>query len=92
MNKENLRSRGTNLALTSTLNKRNIHNELNPFLFNKNIVEDFIKILEKVSMMLHLLVSIEIYLKENHTTVTLKGTNNSIKEMHVASDFLFRRV
>lgn len=69
-----------NLALTSTLNKRNIHNELNPFLFNKNIVEDYIKNIRKGKYDAPPSILIEIYLKENDQTAFLKGTNNSIKE------------
>lgn len=69
-----------NLALTSTLNKRNIHNELNPFLFNKTVVENYIKNISKGRHVTPPSILIEIYLKENEQNASLKGSNNSIKE------------
>ncbi|MFB4472920.1 ATP-dependent endonuclease [Oceanobacillus caeni] len=69
-----------NLALTSTLNKRSVHNELNPFLFNKKVVEDYIKNIEQGKHETPPSILIELYLKENDHTAFLKGSNNSIKE------------
>lgn len=69
-----------NLALTSTLNKRSIHNELSPYLFNKNVVEDYFRSIKQGRYMVPPSLFIEIYLKENNQTGFLRGTNNSIRE------------
>ena len=69
-----------NLALTSTLNRRSIHNELNPYLFNKNIVEDYLKNIGQGKHVTPPSILIELYLKEKDQNASLKGSNNSIKE------------
>lgn len=69
-----------NLALTSTLNKRSIHNELNPFLFNKKVVEDYIKNIGQGKYGTPPSIFIEVFLKENDQTAFLRGSNNLIKE------------
>ncbi|WP_018923575.1 ATP-dependent nuclease [Salsuginibacillus kocurii] len=69
-----------NLALTCTLNKRIIHNELTPFLFNKKVVEDYINNIAHGKQEVPPNILIELYLKENDQIMSWKGSNNFKKE------------
>jgi putative ATP-dependent endonuclease of the OLD family len=69
-----------NLALTGSLNKRSIHNELNPFLFNNRVVENYLKKVKQNENELPPYILIEVYLKENELTSSLKGSINSLRE------------
>lgn len=69
-----------NLALTGLLHRRSIHNELNPFIFNKEIVNRYICDVKRGSREKPPHILIEIYIQENEQTSHLKGTINSVRE------------
>jgi putative ATP-dependent endonuclease of the OLD family len=68
------------LALTCQLNNRNIINELSPYLFNKDTVNDYIQSLNDETPIQPPCILIEIYLNDNDKFTVLKGTNNSKHE------------
>lgn len=69
-----------NLALTATLNKRNVHNEISPYIFNKKSVEEFIQGLREGKKLEPPKILVEVYFKESELVAGLKGTNNSLRE------------
>ncbi|MGD6794704.1 ATP-dependent nuclease [Metabacillus indicus] len=69
-----------NLALTGSLNKRSIHNELSPFIFNKDVVLEYIQGLRVGQTMPPPKILIEVYLKDSPAVANLRGTNNSLRE------------
>ncbi|WP_260631303.1 AAA family ATPase [Bacillus sp. S/N-304-OC-R1] len=69
-----------NLALTGLLHRRTIHNEINPFIFNKEAVTRYIAYVNQASREKPPHILIEVYLEENEQTSHLKGTINSIRE------------
>ena len=69
-----------NLALTFQLNGRNIAYELSPFLFNKDIVSDYIEKLRKKEKIEPPKILIELYLKDDPELAIFRGTNNSRRE------------
>ncbi|PIC83609.1 ATP-dependent endonuclease [Sporosarcina sp. P1] len=69
-----------NLALTAYLNKRSIHNEISPFIFNRKTVNTYLNFLRDEKTVEPPKILIEVYFQENETVASLKGTNNSLKE------------
>lgn len=69
-----------NLALTGILNGRNIHYEISPYLFNKNIVDEYIAKLKKKEKVSPPKILLEIYFNPIPEFASLKGTNNTKKE------------
>lgn len=69
-----------NLALTASLNKRSIHNEISPFIFNRKTVNNYLKLLRNKTTTEPPKILIEVYFEESDTVASLKGTNNSLKE------------
>lgn len=68
-----------NLALTGQLNGRSIANELSPYLFNYEVVQEYIaKIIKKEACDLPE-IKIEIYLKAHDDLAEFSGTNNTKK-------------
>lgn len=69
-----------NLALTASLNKRSIHNEISPFIFNRKTVNNYLEILRNKATIEPPKILIEVYFQESEIVASLKGTNNSRKE------------
>lgn len=69
-----------NLALTASLNKRSIHNEISPFIFNRKIVNKYLHLLRNKTTSEPPKILIEVYFEKSDTVASLKGTNNSLKE------------
>lgn len=69
-----------NLALTASLNKKSIHNEISPFIFNRDSVNSYLQLLKEEKPTEPPKILIEIYFKESELVAPLKGTNNSLKE------------
>ncbi|OEC01298.1 hypothetical protein GY31_13460 [Lysinibacillus sphaericus] len=69
-----------NLALTATLNRRNIHNEVSPYIFNKEAVIEYLSALKANQTALPPTIIIELYFRESDLVSGLKGTNNSLRE------------
>lgn len=66
-----------NLALTASLNKRSIHNEISPFIFNRKTVNNYLEVLRNKATIEPPKILIEVYFQENEIVASLKGTNNS---------------
>lgn len=66
-----------NLALTGKINGKNIIYELSPFLFNQNIVKEYIETLKENEKIEPPKILIELHFEDNPKLVSLKGTNNS---------------
>src|SRR3989344_22426 len=69
-----------NLALTGQMNGRSIYNELHPFLFNADIVNEFIKERSAGKMSPPPRILIEVYLRGNPEFEKLRGSINSLRE------------
>ncbi|TFD94313.1 ATP-dependent endonuclease [Jeotgalibacillus sp. R-1-5s-1] len=69
-----------NLALTAILNKRSIHNELSPYIFNRKTVSTYLSLLRDKKNIEPPKILIEVYFQEHDVVANLKGTNNSLRE------------
>lgn len=69
-----------NLVLTGQLNGKNILYEITPFIFNEDIVNDFINELKQDKKVSPPEILIELYLNDIDDYAELLGTNNSLKE------------
>lgn len=69
-----------NLALTASLNKRSIHNEVSPHIFNRDIVKNYLANLRRGVTSEPPKILVEVYFRESELVASLKGTNNSLKE------------
>ena len=69
-----------NLVLCGQINGRNIQSELHPFLFNKHVVEQYIKALREGKRPLPPKIVIEAYLNDHESLARLRGTINSSRE------------
>lgn len=68
-----------NLCLSGQINGRSVFNELNPYLFNLDISNEYIKDLNKGKKLYPPKISVELYLSEDPNLIKLKGTNNSLR-------------
>lgn len=68
-----------NLGLTGQLNGRNISNELSPYLFNSQIVSEYLNALHSGKPASLPEIRIEIFLKSDDALAAFSGTNNSAK-------------
>ncbi|MEM9954187.1 MAG: ATP-binding protein [Chloroflexota bacterium] len=66
-----------NLVLSGQINGRSIHYELHPFLFNTNVIEQYIKALNNGISTLPPQILLEVYLHDTDEFAKLKGTNNT---------------
>jgi len=68
-----------NLVLSCQLDGRNIQYELNPYIFNSNMVEDYIRALKEGKNPSPPQILIEAYLEDDKSSeiARLRGTNNS---------------
>ncbi len=69
-----------NIALTGQLNGRPLISELHPYLFNSEIVAEYIASLSTAKPLLPPEISIELYFKDDPSLTALKGINNSLSE------------
>jgi len=69
-----------NLALSGQVNGRSILYDLHPFLFNIECVEEFIAKLKEDQQTEPPIFKIELYLNDDDSLASLKGTNNSLSE------------
>jgi len=69
-----------NLALKGQINRRPAQYELHPFLFNKECVDEFITDLKGGKKTQPPEILIELYLEDQPSLASLKGTNNSLAE------------
>lgn len=69
-----------NLALSGQLNGRPIQTEIHPFLFNQKIVAKYIESLKSPTPSKPPSALIELYMEDDKSLASLKGTNNSLKE------------
>lgn len=67
-----------NLALTYRINGRNIQQEMNPHLFNKESVNSWLQGVRDSHLPPAILI--ELYLNEDKELASLRGTNNSLGE------------
>ncbi|TGL07499.1 ATP-dependent endonuclease [Leptospira bouyouniensis] len=67
------------LGLTATLNGKLIQNEISPYLFNKEITDQYLNSLPTDNILPPPSIKIEIYFKDFSNLTSLKGTNNSLK-------------
>jgi predicted ATPase len=67
------------LALAGQLNGRPIYSEVHPYLFNSEVVSDYIKQLTAKEPTAPPEIMIELYFDDDRTLAKLKGTNNTRK-------------
>ena len=68
------------LTLSGQLNGRPLITELHPYLFNQDVVRDYIKALRARRPAPPPYILIELYFVDNPSIAECKGTNNSLKE------------
>lgn len=68
------------LALSGQLNGRTIHSELHPYMFNTQVVKEYIDSIIAKKPIAPPAITIEIYFSNDTSLARLKGTNNSRKE------------
>lgn len=66
-----------NLALRCQLNRRPAAYELHPFIFNREVVSEFIQSHKDKKPLPPPAISIELYLRESEAVAAFKGVNNS---------------
>lgn len=69
-----------NLALTNQINGRNSMYELTPYMFNTNIIKEYIQKIQLGMKVCLPKILIELYLESTHEVANLMGTNNSLRE------------
>ncbi|CDZ68301.1 RecF/RecN/SMC N terminal domain protein, partial CDS, partial [Neorhizobium galegae bv. orientalis] len=69
-----------NLALTGQLNGRPLMTELHPYLFNSDVVAEYVASLKTAKPLLPPEISIELFFNPDPALAALRGINNSLGE------------
>lgn len=69
-----------NLVLSCQIKGRNIQYELNPFLFNNEVVTEFLEAIRNGKGVQPPSILIEAYLPDDESLAKYRGTNNSLRE------------